>query len=74
VPHVSGTAALVIAAKVLGERPTAAALEKHLKATSTDLGPPGADAHYGAGLLNAAAATAPPAPPAPAPPPPPPAG
>ena len=67
-PHVSATAALVLAAKVLGPNPTAAAVEKHLKATATDLGPAGPDAQYGAGLLNAAKATAPLAPaPAPAP-------
>lgn len=69
-PHVSATAALVVAAKVLGANPTPAAVEKHLKATATDLGPPGPDPQYGAGLLNAAKATTPLAPaPAPAPPP-----
>lgn len=66
-PHVSATAALVIAAKVLGERPTAAAIEKHLKATATDLGPAGVDPQYGSGLLNAAKATQPLAPPPAAP-------
>jgi serine protease len=64
-PHVSATAALVIASGVLGAKPTPAALERHLKATADDLGPAGPDARYGAGKVNAARATAPPAPPAP---------
>jgi serine protease len=58
-PHVSATAALVIASGVIGARPTPAAIEARLKQTSTDLGPPGHDTRYGAGMLNAAAATAP---------------
>lgn len=58
-PHVSGTAALVIASKVLGSRPSPARLEAHLKRTARDLGRPGYDTRYGAGLLDAAAATAP---------------
>ncbi len=58
-PHVSATAALVIASGVLGPAPTAARIEQHLKATATDLGAPGADARYGHGLLNAAKATQP---------------
>ena len=57
-PHVSATAALVIASRVLGRDPSPQALEAHLKATATDLGAPGRDARYGAGLVNAAAATA----------------
>jgi serine protease len=58
-PHVTATAALVIASRVLGRRPTVAQLVAHLKATARDLGPPGFDDHYGAGLLDAAAATDP---------------
>lgn len=58
-PHVSATAALVIASKVLGARPSPARLEAHLKRTARDLGAPGYDTRYGAGLLDAAAATAP---------------
>jgi serine protease len=58
-PHVSATAALVIAAGVLGMRPTPAALQRRLKATARDLGPRGADATYGAGIVDAGAATAP---------------
>jgi len=60
-PHVSGTAALAIASGLLGSRPAPAAIEAHLKATARDLGTPGPDEHYGAGLIDAAAATAPPA-------------
>jgi serine protease len=57
-PHVSGTAALVIASGVLGaDDPTAAAIEARLKATARDLGAPGPDNRYGAGLIDAAAAT-----------------
>ncbi len=58
-PHVSATAALVIASGVLGADPTPRALEDHLKATSTDLGPVGPDTLYGAGRVNAGAATTP---------------
>jgi serine protease len=66
-PHVSAVAALVIASGVLGPDPAPDQIEEHLKATATDLGRPGPDPRYGAGLVNAAAATAPPQPPAPAP-------
>jgi serine protease len=59
VPHVSAVAALVIASGVLGPTPTPAAVERRLKATARDLGPPGPDTRYGAGLLDAAAATNP---------------
>jgi serine protease len=58
-PHVSATAALVIASGVLGDHPTPRALEERLEATAQDLGPPGFDVRYGAGLLNAANATDP---------------
>jgi serine protease len=54
-PHVSGTAALVIASGVLGPDPSPKAVEARLKATARPLGPP---ASYGAGLIDAAAATA----------------
>ena len=69
-PHVSATAALVIASGVLGPDPSPDALEARLKGTARDLGPPGPDNRYGAGLIDAAAATLR----APAPPAPPPAG
>jgi serine protease len=61
-PHVSAAAALVIASGRLGANPTADDVEARLKATARDLGPPGADTRYGAGLLDAAAALAPDAP------------
>jgi serine protease len=55
-PHVSAIAALVIASGVLGPHPLPAALMARLKATARKLG----DArHYGAGLVDGAAATAP---------------
>jgi serine protease len=60
-PHVSATAALVIASGVLGAAPAPEALEAHLETTARDLGRPGPDQRYGAGLVDAAAATAPPA-------------
>jgi serine protease len=58
-PHVSAIAALVIASGVLGPHPSPRAIELRLKRTARDLGPPGYDTRYGAGLVNAAAATAP---------------
>jgi serine protease len=59
VPQVSATAALVIATGVLGARPSPERLRAHLRATARDLGPAGVDGRYGAGLLDAGAATAP---------------
>ncbi len=56
-PHVSATAALVIASGVIGPHPSPAAIEARLKATARDLGVPGPDPEYGAGLVDAAAAT-----------------
>jgi serine protease len=61
-PHVSAAAALAIASGVLGRHPAPAALESWLKATARDLGPPGPDDGYGAGLVDARAATTPPPP------------
>jgi serine protease len=58
-PHVSATAALVIASGILGPHPTPAAVERRLETTARDLGAPGRDAHYGYGLLDAARATDP---------------
>jgi serine protease len=58
-PHVSATAALVIASGVLGRNPSPKAVERHLKATARDLGAPGPDTQYGAGMVDAGAATAP---------------
>jgi serine protease len=58
-PHVSATAALVVASGLLGPDPTPDAIERRLELTARDLGPAGHDEHYGAGLLDAAAATNP---------------
>ena len=59
-PHVSATAALIIASGVLGAHPTVSDIVARLSATATPLGANGGDhRHYGAGLVNAAAATAP---------------
>jgi serine protease len=59
VPHVSATAALVVASGILGADPSPAAIEHRLEATARDLGPAGYDKSYGWGLINAAAATDP---------------
>jgi serine protease len=66
-PHVTAAAALLIATKRLGANPTPAAIKARLKATARDLGAPGTDSYYGAGLLDVGAALAP----DPLPPPPP---
>ncbi len=58
-PHVTATAALVIASGVLGADPTPEQINARLLDTARDLGLPGADNRYGAGLVDAAAATAP---------------
>ncbi|HEY1833727.1 MAG TPA: S8 family serine peptidase [Solirubrobacteraceae bacterium] len=58
-PHVAATAALVIASGVLGTHPTPAALIARLRATARKLGGGGDERLYGAGLLDAGAATAP---------------
>ena len=54
-PHVTAAAALVVASGLLGPDPTPDAIERRLELTARDLGPPGKDPHYGAGLLDAAA-------------------
>jgi serine protease len=59
VPHVSGTAALLIGSRVLGEDPSPEAIQQRIQSTARDLGPPGYDMTYGYGLLDAAATTAP---------------
>ena len=61
-PHVSAVAAMVVASGVIGGNPSPAQIEQHLKATARDLGKPGPDPRYGAGAIDAAAATAPPQP------------
>jgi serine protease len=58
-PHVAATAALVIASGVLGPHPTPAQIVARLRATARKLGGGGDEALYGAGLVDAAAATAP---------------
>jgi serine protease len=58
-PHVAATAALIIASGVLGPDPTPAALVARLRATARKLGGGGDEYLYGAGLVDAAAATAP---------------
>jgi serine protease len=58
-PHVSAAAALLIATKRLGAHPTPAQIKDRLQATARDLGAPGPDSHYGAGLLDVGAALAP---------------
>jgi serine protease len=58
-PHVSGTAALVIASGLLGRHPTPKAVEDRLEATAVDIAPAGFDDAYGAGRIDAAAATDP---------------
>ena len=58
-PHVSATAALVIASGVIGRNPTPAQVEARLKATARDLGTPGPDSRYGAGMVDAARAVTP---------------
>jgi len=58
-PQVAGVAALVLASGVLGTDPTPGEVERHLERTARDLGRPGRDRYYAAGLVDAAAATAP---------------
>jgi serine protease len=62
-PHVTAAAALLIATKRLGPRPTPEQIKARLKQTARDLGAPGSDSHYGAGLLDVGAALAPDTPP-----------
>ena len=58
-PHVSATAALIIASGVLGRNPTPDQVTARLRATARKLGGGGDEGLYGAGLVDAAAATAP---------------
>ena len=58
-PHVSAVAALIVASRVIGSRPSSVAVEARLKRTARDLGPPGYDERYGAGLVDAGAAVSP---------------
>jgi len=56
---VTAAAALLIATKRLGAHPTPAQIKKRLQGTARDLGAPGNDSHYGAGLLDVGAALGP---------------
>jgi serine protease len=58
-PHVAAAAALVIASRVLGRHPTPAQITARLRATARKLGGGGDEDLYGAGLLDAGAATRP---------------
>jgi serine protease len=58
-PHVSATAALVIASGVLGPHPTAGQIACRIKATARQLGLPEPNRVYGYGLVDAGAATSP---------------
>jgi serine protease len=58
-PHVSAVAAMILAARVLGRNPTPAQIARRLRGTARKLGGPGDRRLYGAGLLDAGAATAP---------------
>ncbi len=58
-PHVAATVALIIAGGVLGRDPTVAQITARLRVTARKLGGAGDSYLYGAGLLDAAAATAP---------------
>jgi serine protease len=57
-PHVAATVALMLAAHVLGRRPTVAQIVRRLRMSARKLGGAGDAGLYGAGLLDAAAATA----------------
>jgi serine protease len=57
-PHVAATAALIIASGVLGHHPTPSQVTARLRATARRLGGGGDEGLYGAGLVDAAAATA----------------
>jgi serine protease len=58
-PHVAATAAMVIASGLLGKHPKSSAVADRLTATAVDGGTAGFDPYYGAGRLDAAAATDP---------------
>jgi serine protease len=58
-PHVAATAALIIASRVLGRSPTPVQIIARMRATARKLGGGGDERLYGAGLVDAGAATAP---------------
>jgi serine protease len=55
--HASGAAALVLASGAIGPAPGPQQVARRLRATARDLGPAGYDESFGAGLLDAWAAT-----------------
>lgn len=55
-PHVSATAALILATGKLGRNPKPGRIAQHLRNTARDLGEDGYDSRYGHGLIDAAAA------------------
>jgi serine protease len=57
--HVAGVAAMVIASKVVGADPPPRRVLNRLRSTARDLGSPGTDTAFGAGLIDAARATNP---------------
>jgi serine protease len=57
-PHVAAVAALIIASGVLGHHPSPAQVIARMRATARKLGGGGDERLYGAGLVDAAAATA----------------
>lgn len=58
-PHVTGVVALMLGSRVLGRDPTPRQVGAHLRRTARDLGVPGNDRYYAAGLLDADAALKP---------------
>ena len=58
-PHVTALAALVLATKVIGSKPSPDAVAPRIESTARDIGPPGYDTRYGYGLVDAAAALTP---------------
>jgi serine protease len=58
-PHVTAIAALILATRVLGSKPSPDAVQNRIENTARDLGPSGFDRRYGYGLVDAAAAITP---------------
>jgi serine protease len=57
--HVAGVAGLILASRICGRHPDPKRIARRLRDTAVERGPPGNDAVYGAGLLDAARATNP---------------
>ena len=58
-PHVTAIAALILATGVTGPHPKPDAVAARIEKTAQDIGAPGQDFRYGAGLVDAAAAITP---------------